>query len=411
MIEKLGQTQDLEIINRQNSQGIVDEKNAYNIAVKLSFPRLIGSEGEKKAIKLVKEQFQKIGYEPLEEIFETSFSNWKMIRYLFMIFGGCLFINGILFFIIPLITMVLSGCYIWLCLYISRLSGEIGKFGTIYETKNILSTKKSRNAKINIVFMAHWDSKGQTIRGSTRILLMAISLIGFIVISILYLIFSILRIFWFSNNNVNLGLSITSIVIIGISFTNIFNRITNNSVGAIDNAASVGVLIELARYFRDDNYMKNSNLYFVSTGSEELNLGGSEAFIKNHYNELKNLKTYFINFDLVGSDGTIEMVSSYGIPKKKTSEVLLKLFRNEAIKQQIPFKTMYLPFGAWCDLMPAISKGFEGCWLASESTFSIAHTKKDTIDKISRKGLKDILSLTIGVVEELDILGEKIKIK
>ena len=41
---------------------MADIDNAYRIAERLAFPRLIGSEGEVKAIETVVEEFEKVGY-------------------------------------------------------------------------------------------------------------------------------------------------------------------------------------------------------------------------------------------------------------------------------------------------------------------------------------------------------------
>ena len=61
----------------------VDENNAYRITERLSFPRLVGSEGEQKAIKVVVDEFEKAGLEVKRESFETSFFSWTMARYIF----------------------------------------------------------------------------------------------------------------------------------------------------------------------------------------------------------------------------------------------------------------------------------------------------------------------------------------
>ena len=62
----------------------LDVENAYRITEKLAFPRLIGSEGEKKAIEIILEEFGKAGFNAIHrDKFETSFYIWIVLRYMF----------------------------------------------------------------------------------------------------------------------------------------------------------------------------------------------------------------------------------------------------------------------------------------------------------------------------------------
>ncbi|GAH44413.1 unnamed protein product, partial [marine sediment metagenome] len=145
---------------------------------------------------------------------------------------------------------------------------------------------------------------------------------------IVFLVLSLLKIlFTFNNpilNNILLGVSI----VIGIlAILNFFNKVGNKSPGATDNATSVGTVIALSKYFKN-NPLENIDFTFLITGSEELNLGGAIDFIQKHKNELDKDITYFINYDLVGALGVLRNVTSHGIPKKTTSTKLNELFRN-----------------------------------------------------------------------------------
>ncbi|MHA1309585.1 MAG: M28 family peptidase [Candidatus Helarchaeota archaeon] len=402
MIRNLEGSQNLELSIEKQENYLPNENLAFEITKRLAFPRLIGSDGEKKAIFIVKDEFRKIGLEPISEKFQTSFANWVIIRLLFLILGTGLIASSIMFFYYPFITSLISILYIFICLYLSKLSGVIGTFGKTYITENIIGKLNSKLANANVVLMAHWDSKGQKFSGSVRIITMIISLFGVIVISTLYLIFGVLYLLGFYNSLINYGLFIGTICVISISFINVLNKITNCSPGAIDNAASVASLLTLARYFHYTNNIKNLNLYFVATGSEELNLAGASSFIKKHKLEFEEIPTYFINFDLIGGSEKLLMINAYGFPKKTTSLFLYNLFKMESKKLNIPFKAMYLPFGAWCDLMPILNEGFDGCWIASEGTFSLAHTTNDSIYNVSKKGLKNGIDLTIEVIKKID---------
>ena len=61
--------------------------NAYRITESLAFPRLVGSEGEKKAINIILNEFKKTKCTPIsQDSFKTSFYNWIVTKYLFFPF-------------------------------------------------------------------------------------------------------------------------------------------------------------------------------------------------------------------------------------------------------------------------------------------------------------------------------------
>jgi aminopeptidase YwaD len=187
-----------------------------------------------------------------------------------------------------------------------------------------------------------------------------------------------------------------------IGALNYFNKTGNISPGAFDNAAGVGSLIELARYYKI-NPPSNVDLTFLSPGSEELNLGGAIHFIEKVKGELKKDSTFFINLDLIGGSDLIRLTSSYGIPRKFSSKKLNNLILESAKEHQIEIKDVYSPTGSWSDYMPIVQEGFEACWLGSQPGLKLVHTSKDNMDLVTKEGLKNILTLCEDVIKKLDL--------
>lgn len=386
----------------------VNGDNAYRITERLAFPRLIGSEGEKKAIEVVLDEFRKAGYESIHrEEFKTSFYNWIAIRLLFLPIGLFLVLLAISFYINPWITLILFFINVFVA---SRVLGmattsEIKLMKNEeknYETENIYVKLKNGDSKGTVVFIAHWDSKSQLFSSSMRIIIIIIAALGAIIILLLYLILSIIQIFIPYQipilNHVLLGISIT-VSIIGI--LNFFNKTGNDSPGAYDNAAAVGVVIEFARYFKN-NSLNNLDFIFLSTSSEELNLGGIKSFLQQHKDKFDKNSTYFINFDLIGGTDFIRIITSFGIPRKVSSKKLNELFLNSAKELHIKAKDSYLPTGAWSDYMPVVQEGFEACWIASQPGLKLVHTKKDDMSIVSKDSIKNTLNLCVEVVKKLN---------
>lgn len=380
----------------------LDETNAYRITERLSFPRLVGSEGEKKAIEVVVDEFQKVGLEVKREEFQTSFFTWMLARYVFLPAAAILILAAYFQIILPILSIILAAAILLIGMYATRLSsGEGEPLGTKYTTQNIFGKLPSESNKVDVLYMAHWDSKSQTLSSFLRIIIFVVSIFGAIVLSVLIIIGGIIALASTLNLQYYWSVFIASIIIGGIANINLLNKIGNESPGSLDNAASVGVMLELARYFKE-NPPKTVNLTFISTGSEELNLGGANDYITKHKNELDPARTYFIVFDGIGGKGFIRLITSYGFPKKNSSEKLNQLFMEAAEEKNVDCRPIWLPVGAWSDYMPAIQAGYDACWLASQGAEWKVHRPDDNMDIISKEGLKNTLLLNISVIEKLD---------
>jgi len=397
-----------ENIYKKGSTISVNVENAYRITEKLSFPRLVGSSGEKEAIKIVVDEFKKAGYNSIiRDTFRTSLHIWIYVRYIFLVLGSGLILLGLSFYLNPFITLGL----IVINIFISSRALKVSTSTEIklsrnekynFSTENIFVNLKSKNSKSKIVFIGHWDSKSQSFPSSTRIAIFLIFIIGSLILYLSYFILSLLSIFL--NLNIpflpNILLD-TCLIIASIGSLNYFNKTGNNSYGAFDNAAAVGTMIELARYYKQ-HPLDNIDLVFLSTGSEELNLGGATHFIKKYKNDFERNSTFFINFDLIGGSEVIRLITSYGIPRKISSVKLNDSFLKSAEELKIKIRDIYSPSGVWSDFMPIVQEGFEACWLGSEPGLKFVHTKEDNMNLVSKEGINKILLLCLDVVKKLD---------
>ncbi|KKL44736.1 hypothetical protein LCGC14_2362690, partial [marine sediment metagenome] len=112
--------------------------------------------------------------------------------------------------------------------------------------------------------------------------------------------------------------------------------------------------------------------------------------------------TYFINLDLIGGNEMIRLITSYGIPRKVSSQKLKALFFSSAQELKIDIKDIYVPTGAWSDYMPIVQEGFEACWIGSQPGLTCVHTKKDNMNLVSKEGIKNVLLLCECVVDKIN---------
>ena len=108
------------------------------------------------------------------------------------------------------------------------------------------------------------------------------------------------------------------ILFIGMNLVAVFfiilNSTNNKSPGALDNASGVACVLELLKYYSNQEHeLKNYDLWFLFTGAEELGTMGIRHFYKSMMNFNKK-KTFIINFDSIGKN--VSYFSS-SINKKK----------------------------------------------------------------------------------------------
>ena len=383
----------------------IDENNAYEITEKLSFPRLAGSDGEKKAINIILEEFKKAGYDDVErEPFKTSLFNWKLAEYFFLIASIMIIILALSFYTLPLISFLISAVMLFSIFAFLRVisNSKIRLFRNDDKnmiTENLYTELISIDPLANVVILAHHDTKSQLFPSYIRTILIIIVVFAGLLLFILYMVFSMLKIFFMIKlliiDNI---LFIFALIIASLAFANFFNKTGNKSPGSTDNATSVGVVLELSKYYRN-NPIKHINFTFLITGSEELNLGGAGDFITKHENKYDKKTTFFINFDLVGSTGPIFIISAYGIPKKMNNSRLVEYYTKAGKKFELEIQCKYIPTGSWGDHEPIIKQGFEALFIGSRGCEKKVHTKYDTMDLVSREGLSNILKITVEVIK------------
>jgi len=73
--------------------------------------------------------------------------------------------------------------------------------------------------------------------------------------------------------------------------------------GANDNASGVAIMLDLARYLKEQNYRPRYSIIFIAFASEEVGLLGSVHFVSNPMFDLSRIR-FLINLDMVGTGST-----------------------------------------------------------------------------------------------------------
>ncbi len=376
-------------------------QNAYNFTEKLAFPRLVGTDGEKKAQELLENELQSINVPyytenlkasaiPINILFRITLplgAVFLMIAWLFS-----LSFIGLIFSLIGLLWFLSASTIL------KRGFGWLPNFGTQYSTKNFIAEISPSDPKAHLIYMAHYDSKSQLYPALLRVILF----VGGIITGVLYSIrlagFSISMLIGYLPTGFWNPTWISFVIMFIWNFSLIFNSVGNKSPGAIDNATSVAILIELIKLFNSDP-PQNLKLSFIFTAAEELGLYGAADFINRHKHELDPKTTYFLNYDGIGSKKNL-LLTSFGIPLKKTSLFLNKLIFEIAEEHSLEFGKIFLPIGAATDHVPIQAAGFEVACMVS--TMPRTHTSKDTIDHVKLESLEVAGIIGFELAKKLD---------
>jgi len=418
-----------------------DKDRAYEHVKSLAFPRMVGTDGEQKAVDYIKDKFSEMNLTPVEE--EFTFTNYATDIWTRAIQGleGALLIIALCLFTIGIPGLITAVCIsialIILTIYSSIWARFFYKFqnteGKLIKAKNFKSKNiiakidcvaGKENASGEIVIFSHYDSKSQLYAELWNILFFYLSLILNIALPFLYIGYAIL----FSSATLNplsylIGsLILTIIAIVATAFLLInYNR--DNSPGAINNASGLGVFLELAA-IHTQTPLENLNLTFVATGAEEMGLQGAISFLKLHEKELNAEETYFINIKEAGVCGHLYMPGPVGFPPQMPCLEVERIVKKILRRRQIPLKegsksvirviSPWVLSGAGEDIIP-ILRGFNANQISiggySTVPFlieglrksTLIHTKKDTIEQIDVSALDVMGKVMAEVLKRIDL--------
>ena len=396
---------------------MIDENRIRENLTTFSFPRLSGTEGEKKVLELAVKKVEDLNLKPLNQefVFSTFFGRtYPKLVFLLGFIVIFLFYLNFETFIISLFLIII--CVILGLLFILARKPESIRLPKVLNSNNLyvkvgLKSKKSRSDIINkdkiahernLLFICHLDSKGQRFSILYRIRIIrtwvfsGVVNLGIIILkNIIFAPFSLL--FYI------IGIAPIAINLI-VTILFLLNTTNNESNGAIDNASGISCVFELLSYFsKPESRLKHHNLWFVFTGVEECGTMG----IRNFYQKIKHLnkeKTVIFNFDTIAK-------STYLFPSKKMSDQINTIFsmfvkNNKGL--EIKRNTKKIPFGSHTDGYYLKKKNFQGIGFGDLESYEHIHSIHDTVDKVDNSLIKRLCET---IIDNLIVFDNQIKNK
>jgi Zn-dependent M28 family amino/carboxypeptidase len=174
----------------------------------------------------------------------------------------------------------------------------------------------------------------------------------------------------------------------------------NASDGALDNAGSVGILLHLAEVLRKSP-PRNTTVYFLFTGAEEMGLQGAFAFLRRHGRDMDPEKCWVINLDCLGIQGKTRVICQNGVPFHFQRSPLMKHLVRAASCFSIRFAP--ITFGVWMDHLPFLAQGYPAVSLTCFTPKILSvHSSRDTIDHLDPAGAEEPGRFLLALLRGLD---------
>ncbi|MFX0058290.1 MAG: M28 family metallopeptidase [Candidatus Heimdallarchaeota archaeon] len=380
---------------------MIDQNRIKKNVETFSFPRLSGTNFEKRAFNLALNEIKSLNFNPKVQNFNfsTFYSRvYPKISVFFLFLIMVILYLNIKAFFYPIILLIASGILITLFFY-TRKPEKI-KIGKVLPSQNLivkLANGETKNEAQNVImFCCHLDSKGQKISILVRIRaarywLFSI-LIGFIFIIIKNFILPQFNLIFYI-------IGLFPLIVNGIATTLIIINTTNNdSNGAIDNASGIACVMELLHYYiNPDSRLKHFDLWFIFTGAEECGTMGIRHFY-NDYSLINKDFSIVFNFDAIGK-------SVFLFPGKSVSDKIrnmyIQLLNNDGrIKISSYYRRVHV--GSSSDGYFLKKKNFQGFGIGDLGAYKYIHSSQDTVDKVDEKILKGLCEVITASLKEYD---------
>ncbi|MFX0057285.1 MAG: M28 family metallopeptidase [Candidatus Hodarchaeota archaeon] len=387
---------------------LYDAEATINHVQNLAFHRSSETVGESKGIFYIQEALKNRNVDSKVEYFSYAGAKTYLTRIIFLIIFGYLLLSR-------LIVILIICLAIRFFLPTERSLSLVKK----EKSKNLITTIPCKNNKEKrpvIIFSAHYDTFSANLPYKIQTVLIFLFRIMFIP----YLVMAVFYSVWFvidflsgiGAGNALISLivytSIIQIFVLIIMLLLIYNN--KKSLGSIDNASGVSILIEITKILKK-NPLKNIDVIFIWTGAEEWGLLGSRNYVKEHINNLNEEydlnKSFNINIDMVGT--YIGLLDKSGLFKNRIiNDSLNEEFETSAKNLNIPMirysrrispKTDHRSF---LSLAKKSKSKFQVACFHSDKDSQYIHSSKDTPEKCSSPILNGCLEICYFTIKRID---------
>ncbi len=169
--------------------------------------------------------------------------------------------------------------------------------------------------------------------------------------------------------------------------------------GAVDNLSGSALAVAMCRFLvKNPAYIPpDTEIRFVSFGSEEAGLRGSRRYVERHLDELKGLDARLLNFEMV-AHAEIPIYSSDVNGTVKNSPEMVESAVAAAVRAGVPHKIKSASLGVATDAGPFSRAGLKATTLlpfqVPQQQIAFYHQKWDGPEVLTIEPLLNVLKLT-----------------
>ena len=361
------------------------------------------TDNEKQAAEYIHEKMSALGLETKVEPFasHTTFS------WVFLVIYGGFFLAGWIGWSYPFWGVAL--CALMLAFFYGECTSKWKALASIFPKKpsqNVLGVLRNDNARKTLVFVAHYDSSKSGLSfhpamvGSFRS--------SYIISVVMMLVLTqtlIIRYFGGGGSLLLIARFISTAFMLIPAVLLLHREVFGQYVqGAADNASGVAAMLGVAEKLAE-NPPETMEAWFLATGCEEVNLVGMSSFLQTHEYELGLGKTYFINFDNLGS-GSLRYITGEGMLKVyPSSPELICIAEKLATESQFADVRPHVYRLASLDALVASSRGYKVLslmGLGPADEIPHWHWPTDTIENVDVLLAEKAADFALGIVSAMD---------
>jgi Zn-dependent M28 family amino/carboxypeptidase len=169
--------------------------------------------------------------------------------------------------------------------------------------------------------------------------------------------------------------------------------------GAADNLSSNALSVAMCRFLTNNSsYIPDdTEIRFISFGSEEAGLRGSRRYVERHLNELKRLDARLLNSETIAYPEITILTSD--VNGVKNSPEMVKIVTAAAERSGVPYKVKPYPVGGGgSDAGPFSHAGIKAATLlpfkVPQQIVAFYHQKWDRPEILTMEPLLNVLKLT-----------------
>ncbi len=374
-----------------------------------------GSEGEKKSCEYMAKVLKNdCGCEDVKlesyEVAPRAFYGWIYFTITFVLIAVALF------FIVPVasIPLIIAGFVLVLIQFgvYKKLLDPLFKKKTSH---NVTAIKKcTGETKRRIIFNGHPDA---TWEWPVNYAFGGVGFEGHAIIVVLgalfYLVLSIIRVAKFGvfaipsldDTLIKVGLGGLVFVpfMIGLYFMVNYRRVVD---GANDNLTGCYIGIAVLKALKDEGIeLENTEIGVILTGSEEIGLRGSKAWVEAHKGEFQDVPTFIYAYDTI-NDPKYLMANYRDLNGTvKSDKDCADLFFEACQAINVPCKKgMVPPLGGAVDAAAFSQGGFRAAGVTglNHKLERYYHTRLDSYDNMNADGIANCFAASVKMLEMFD---------